>query len=203
MLRSRQAILEDPEMSQDLQERANEQGEAFVKRMLAAPLRTFAGEGDDPANRALLRAEALMHQDDYAAAAREFQKAALYDRANPLPHIGRAHALLAAGSYRSAAESLIHGLEMYPSLIRFRVDLVTLLGGGEIVDIRRSDLMQLLERNEDERLRFLLGYLEIHTGQEARGMENLDKAAEQSPFGSFIQRYPQLLRQQASQGSRE
>ncbi len=191
----REAIVQDPEMAPELQARAAEDSEAFVERMLSAPLRTFAGEGDDPSNTAMLRAEALMHADDYAAAAREYDKAALFDRRNPLPLIGKGHALLAAGDYRSAAGALLRGLELYPNLARFRVDLQTLLGGGEIVDIRRADLAQLLERNEDARLRFLLGYLEYHTGNVERGLENLDKAATQADFGSFIQRYPKLLKQ--------
>jgi hypothetical protein len=67
------------------------------------------------------------------------------------------------------------------------------MGGGEIVDIRRADLMQRLEGRENPELRFLLGYLEYHSGDRVHGLENLKRAAENTRAGPVIGRYPTLL----------
>jgi hypothetical protein len=69
-----------------------------------------------------------------------------------------------------------------------------MLGGGEIVDIRRADIMQRLQRHDDARLRFLLGYIEIHTGSRELGMRNLEQAAELAEIGSILKRLPVLVR---------
>jgi tetratricopeptide (TPR) repeat protein len=190
-----QATRESPRLSPEMQERAALAAEDFLTRVLNAPLQTFVGEGASGVNDELRRAEAEMDSGRYYDAVRCYERARLVDPLNPLPVIGKAHALLAAGEYVSAALNLIRGLERFAELARFRLDLTALLGGGEIVDIRRSDLMRQLGGNEDPQLRFLLGYLEIHTGNRELGMQNLDQAAREAPPGSLIRRYPDLIRQ--------
>jgi hypothetical protein len=68
------------------------------------------------------------------------------------------------------------------------------MGGGEVIDIRRADLMRRLEQREIPELRFLLGYLEYHTGDREHGLANLEQAAREDRAGSIISRYPALLR---------
>jgi hypothetical protein len=43
-------------------------------------------------------------------------------------------------------------------------------------------------------LRFLLGYLEYHTGDRESGLRNLEMAAAEAELGSIIRRYPAILR---------
>ncbi len=176
-----------------LQQFAQLEAEDFVRRVLSQPIRTFAGRAPSAINDELLKAEGLMAVGRYYDAARHYERAAALDPTNPLPWIGRAHALLAAGEYVSAALSLTRGLERFPDLARFRFDLTSLMGGGEIVDIRRSEIMRLLNNREDHRLRFLLGYLEYHAGNRKLGMENLRRAADEAPIGSIIRRYPDMI----------
>ena len=165
----------------------------FVQRLLTEPIRSFAGKAPTAINDLLLKAEGLMAVGRYYDAARNYERAAALDPTNPLPWIGRAHALLAAGEYLSAAVSLTRGLKRFPDLARFRFDLTALMGGAEVVDIRRAEIMRLLKRREDYRLRFLLGYLEYHAGHRELGLENLRKAAEAAPIGSVIRRYPDMI----------
>ncbi|MCP5116383.1 MAG: hypothetical protein GY953_36600, partial [bacterium] len=148
----------------------------------------------------MLKAESLLEIGQFFEASQRFEEARLLHPANPLPWLGKGHALLAAGDYRSAAAALVQALEREPNLTRFQIDLESMLGGGETVDIRRADIMRILERREDPTLRFLLGYLEYHSGSTESGMNNLRKAATQpgkGGFGSVISAYPTLLERAA------
>lgn len=184
----------DPTVSRAQLDVLSQDSDTFKQRMLAAPLRSFAGAGEAPINDALREAERLMGQGRFFDAAARYQQAQSYDPLNPLPLIGRGHALLAAGDYLQASIYIVRGLERFPEMARFSIDLATLLGGGEIVDIRRADLVQQLRLREDSRLRFLLGYLEYHAGMKESGLANLEKAAGGAEPGSIIWRYPTMLR---------
>jgi len=180
----------------ETQDRAALAADAFLERVMRAPMKTFASDTASALNAEMRDAEAALQLGRYYDAVRHFERAAQIDPVNPLPLVGKGQALLAAGEYVSAANSLIRGLERFPELSRFRLDLSALLGGGEIVDIRRADIMNQLARNEDAQLRFLLGYLEIHSNNTELGIRNLDKAAAQVAPGSLIRRYPDMLRRQ-------
>ena len=161
--------------------------------MLQNALQSFAGESTTAVNTELRRAESFMNLGRYYDAADYYRRAHLLDPLNPLPLVGRGHALLAAGDYLSAAVMLTQGLERFPEMARFSLDLKAMMGGGEIVDIRRADIMRQLQQNEDPRLRFLLGYLEFHGGMPERGIENLRKAAGEADPGTLLRRYPDML----------
>ncbi|MEP0845670.1 MAG: hypothetical protein HRF50_02490 [Phycisphaerae bacterium] len=183
---------------QGAQEQIAQESQEFVQRMFAAPIRSFVGSDANALNDELLKAEAFMEIGEYFDAANRYERATRLAPGNPLPVIGRGHAALAAGDYLSAAVHLLRGLEMFPQIAGFRVDLTRLLGGGEIVDIRRSDIMKQLERHEDPRLRFLLGYIEVHSGNTGQGLENLEQAALSGQLGPAVQRYYGILRTQSS-----
>jgi tetratricopeptide (TPR) repeat protein len=185
-----------PDLARDLQQRVQQDAAHFTQQMLTTPLPTFTGAGTSAVNEQMLKAEALLEIGHYYEAADRYDAAHLADALNPLPLIGKAHALLAAGDYRSAVFALVQGLERFPEVARFPLDLTKLMGGGEIVDIRRADLMQRLEQRESPELRFLLGYLEYHTGDREHGLANLEQAAREERSGSIIARYPELLRGQ-------
>ncbi len=168
--------------------------DAFKQRLLAEPVGSFVGKGRSQLNDELLKAEGLMEVGDFYAAADRYNIATRLDPANPLPRLGRAHALLAAGEYNSAASALLEAVELFPEVLRMPVNLERLLGGGEIVDIRRADLQDRLRTRDDARVRFLLGYLELRGGRPERGMQTLQAAADAAPAGSVISRAPQIIR---------
>ncbi|MFO0839346.1 MAG: tetratricopeptide repeat protein [Phycisphaerae bacterium] len=168
---------------------------AALLEVLRNPLHTFVGAGASAINAALAQAEAALHDGDFYGAAARFDRASAMDPTNPLPLIGRAHALLAAGEYFSASVFLERGLERYPEFSRFALDLEALLGGGEAVDIRRADIMKRLEARDDPQLRFLLGYIEIHTGNRTSGLENLGRAAQSAQLSPTLRLYASRLRQ--------
>jgi hypothetical protein len=190
----RDAIKSDPTLAAELHEVARMEADQFVQSVLKARIKTFAGRSPSEFNNEMAKAESLMDSRQYFDAAKRYEQAQRLDPGNPLPHIGQAHALLAAGEYQTAALHLVRGLERFPELARFHVDLTDLMGGGEVVDIRRADILSRLAQREDAELRFLLGYIEYHTGNEDSGMENLNQAAANPAAGSMIGRYPGMLR---------
>lgn len=190
----RKAAQAQPELSPAPEERAAEDAAEFLDHMLHTPLRTLQGQGASVLNEQMLKAESLMAIGHYREAADRYEAARLLAPNNPLPLIGKGHALLAAGSYSRAAGALLEGLERFPEIARFRFDLNALLGGGEQVDIRRADIMRRLRQAQWPELYFLLGYLEYHSGDRERGLANLDKAAELDRMRTMISRYPALLR---------
>ena len=183
-----------PELAPKPEEDAAKNADAFMDSMLNTPLRTLSGHGASALNDQLLKAESLMAIGHYYEAADRYDMAHALDPMNPLPLIGKGHALLAAGEYRSAASALIGGLTSFPEVARFTFDLKSLMGSGEQIDIRRADIRRRLAQQENAELRFLLGYLEYHTGDRERGMANLEQAAQQDRTGSVIARYPAMLR---------
>lgn len=174
-------------------ELATQEAEEFVQRLLSVPLTSFVGEGRTVVNNELLKAESLMEIGHFYEAAQRYEAAAAIEPGNPLPLLGHANALLAAGEYNSAAHALVRSIQRFPDIASFRFDLKALLGSGEIVDIRRADLISRLEDFDDPRLRLLLGYLEFHGGLPDKGRENLAKAAEDAGAGSLIARYVEKL----------
>jgi hypothetical protein len=182
-----------PELAPTPAEQAKSAAE-FTQKMLKTPLRSFTGGGASAVNDQILKAESLMEIGHYYEAADRYAAACTMDPTNPLPLLGRGHALLAAGDYRSAAFSLLRGLERFPEIARFAFDLKALMGGGEQIDIRRADILARLHQRESPELLFLLGYLEYHTGDHERGMADLEKAARLDQKGTIISRYPAMLR---------
>jgi hypothetical protein len=192
-----QAIRSDPALAGMLRELADMRAADFVRAVLESPIQTFHGRGDSGKNNELLKAEALMDIGRYYEAARRYEVAHILDPLDPLPLIGKGNALLAAGEYLSAAVALVQGFERYPELSRFKLDLPALIGGREIIDIRRADLLERLTNQDDPRLRFLLGYLEYYSGDPAlreSGLKHLERAAELDTSGSIISSFPALLR---------
>ncbi len=200
----RRAARERPDLARQVGEQAAYDASQFVDRMLNTPLRSLTGAGSSTLNDQMLKAESSMSIAHYAEAVDRYDTAHMIDPANPLPLIGKGHALLAQGNYNSAALTLLQGIELadrYPGmapLLLKRLDLKSLMGGGEVIDIRRADIMRQLAQHESPELRFLLGYLEYHSGDREHGLENLKRAAANPRAGMMIARYPALLSGEAA-----
>lgn len=185
-------IQADPSLAVEMSELMEMESAQFADAIRSTPIRTFVGRGASGLNESLMLAEALLHSHDFFDSARQYNRARLMDPGNPLPLLGKGHASLGAGDYLTAVHNILLGLRRFPELTGLEVDLTAFLG-GETIDIRRAELMQRLERREDPKLRFLLGYLEYYSGDKKSGLEHLKRAAEQSPGSSFINQFPALL----------
>lgn len=170
------------EASADAPKLHQDQVRAFLER----PIVTFSGKDKTMANDAFKQAEEYLGQGKYFDAVRAYDLARAADPVNPLVWIGRGHALVGAGDYLSAVRSLEEGLRRFPEVGRFQIDLKAFLSHKDILDIRRADLESRLERSENYRFRFLLGYIEYFSGLEKFGLPNLKRAAQAAPITSPI-----------------
>lgn len=166
---------------------------AWAKDLLEDPIATFAGKYQDRFNHHMTEAEAALRSGKYYDAAGHYELAHTIDSRGPLPLLGRGHALLAAGDYVTASWLLQKGIERFPHIAAFRLDLVALVGRRDVFDVRRADLEDRLEHGEDHELRFLLGYLELYSGLPEEGIRNLERAARFAPEGGVISSFPEFL----------
>lgn len=165
----------------------------WASDVIDEPLRTFAGKYKNKLNDYMLAGEEELHRGQYYSAARYFELANSIDPMNPLPLLSRGHALAAAGDYRSAVRYITLGIERFPQIAAFRIDLPALLGRPDVFDIRRADLEDKLAVGENRELRFLLGYLELYSGLPDEGIQNLRIAAKASPPDSIIGMFVDLI----------
>ncbi|MCP4593605.1 MAG: hypothetical protein GY842_22950 [bacterium] len=165
-----------------------------LRQALEQAPQTFAGAVETDLNVRIRAAEALMRAGEFYRATEEYAVASTLARNDPLIRMGLAHAYLAAGDYLSAVHHLTRGLERFPEIGQFRLDLYQFVDDPSVLDIRRADLENKLEQRDDYRLRFLLGYAEYYGGSEEFGMFQLERAAEAAPPGSIIARLPALLK---------
>ncbi|HUW81752.1 MAG TPA: hypothetical protein VMZ31_03005 [Phycisphaerae bacterium] len=169
--------------------------EAVADTMMT-PVTSFAGGKDSVLNKQIRLAEELLAEGKFYLAADRYDVAHTVDPDNPLPLLGKGHALIGAGEYRTAVIALLQGIERFPDIARFQLDLRELLGADQLLDVRRADLENRLKDREDYELRFLLGYIEYYSGMPDFGLEHLAKAAADAPPESVIRRFVQLVREQ-------
>jgi hypothetical protein len=187
-----------PETDSDADALAQDRYRAWAREYLATPVTSLVGQEQTVVNNDLARAEAAMHAGEYYRASTWYDIAGNLAPTNPLPLVGRAHALLAAGEYRTAARLLSRAIDRFPAIAFFRFDLTAFVRDPLVLERRRADLERLLERNDDYQFRFLLGWLEYYSGYDLEGLENLAKAAAAAPADSAIARLPELLKQRTA-----
>ncbi len=174
-------------------EEASRRRTARYDSIIDSPIKTFVTGSQSRVNYHMSLGEAALRNSDFYAAARHFESAMIADRDNPLPLLGRGHALAAAGDYMTAVASITMGIKRFPEIAKFDLDLPALVGQSDIFDQRRADLETLLNAREQYELRFLLGYLETYSGLGADGLNDLQRAAKAAPPDSIIARFPDML----------
>lgn len=160
---------------------------------LEDPVRTFASKNKAQVDEYIEAGEKALKLGQYYNAARWFDMASTIAPTNPLPLLGRGHALMAAGDYMSAFLSIRRGLERFPQIAAFRLDLPSLVGRHDTFDLRRADLESKLEKGEHYELRFLLGYIQLYSDLTEEGLLNLEQAAKGAPPHSIVVIFPDLI----------
>jgi tetratricopeptide (TPR) repeat protein len=117
----------------------------------------------------------------YYRAASAFTLASMYKPEDSLSLAGKGHALFAAGDYVSSALFISRALDLDPGYIRAQVDLPAILGGGDMVETRISDVEQWLSKSGSEQLNFLLAYVCYRTGKLEKAAGAINAAFEKMP----------------------
>ena len=144
--------------------------------LLSAPKTTVAPKMMAQAVKSLKEAK-------YYQAASQFEMAEMAEIAekavgprSPSPSLGRSMALLGAGDYLSSAASLFVAARLLNDQPSVQVNLVGFAREVKNANDRIVELKGRLERDDDYRLRFLLGYAEYAVGLTDLGMGHMDRA---------------------------
>jgi tetratricopeptide (TPR) repeat protein len=121
-------------------------------------------------DRYLKVAESYLRQGQYSRAAESFSLASVYSPNDRRVHIGRCHALFAAGEYVNSAVFLAKAIELDPNQTLARTDLVNETGGPELFLRRITDLEERAKPTGTPDMQLLLAYVYYEMGrpQEAR-----------------------------------
>jgi tetratricopeptide (TPR) repeat protein len=113
----------------------------------------------------LAAAQLYMQQDRYYRAADSFTLASVYIPHDPRAHLGKGHALLAAGEYVSSAVSLARAIELDARYALGKVDLVEIIGGPDAFVQRITNLEERAQGSDASQLQFLLAYVYLQMDQ--------------------------------------
>ncbi len=133
----------------------------------------LTGTGQDPFSRSMRSAQHLMIQSRYLDAFQQYTEALSIKPDDPLPLFGQAHALIAAGELRTAARHLEEGMKKFPKFARLQIEGARLFGGRSILDRRKKQLENLVEKNNDRQVQILLGYVELLSGDRRKGLQRM------------------------------
>jgi tetratricopeptide (TPR) repeat protein len=130
--------------------------------LAASSLKQFA--------RHLQLAERYFQRGAYRHAAEAYALATTYRPNDPRAHLGRSHALLAAGEYAASAASLALAVEIDPQSVVKRCDLIEIIGGPDAFIVRFNDLNETVQAKASPQLQFLLAYIyyQMDRAEEAR-----------------------------------
>lgn len=166
-------------------------------------LRTFVGTKDSVLNQHLANAERALQDSRFYRASACYELAHTVAPDNPLPLLGRATALLAAGDYMTSVSELFRAIHLFESLSLFQIDLPSFVPDLNVLDRRRADLESRLALHDDYRLRFLLGFAEYCSGLTDRGIANMEQAIASAPIFMEVNQRPNVPRDDSARFLKE
>jgi tetratricopeptide (TPR) repeat protein len=115
-------------------------------------------------------AEYYLDCGQYMRAAESFALAATCLPNNARAHLGRSHALLAAGEYAGSALALAEAIELDSQLVLRQWDLVRIVGGPDAFISRFNELEKAAKAGRAPQLQLLLAYIyyQMERPQEAK-----------------------------------
>jgi tetratricopeptide (TPR) repeat protein len=136
--------------------------------------------------RHLQLAERYFQRGAYRHAAEAYALAITYRPNDPRAHLGRSHALLAAGEYAASAASLALAVEIdSPSVVKQR-DLIEIVGGPDAFIVRFNDLNETVQAKASPQLQFLLAYIYYQMDRAEEARTAIEAAQRTSPSSISI-----------------
>jgi tetratricopeptide (TPR) repeat protein len=131
-------------------------------------------------------AERYFQKGAYRHAAETYALAIAYRTHEPRAHLGRSHALLAAGQYDASAASLAKALELDAQYALTKVDMVDLVGGPDAFLARFNELNEAVQSREAPMLQLLLAYICYQMDRPVEARSALEAAQEILPTSVAI-----------------
>ncbi|MBN1818234.1 MAG: hypothetical protein JW828_12815 [Sedimentisphaerales bacterium] len=123
-------------------------------------------------------AQTYLKEGKFYKAADTFTLAIIWRSNDAEAHLQKAISLFAAGSYLSSYYSLIKAMDLSKERVLEKHDLPGLLGGRDIFEDRRIELVTWQEQNKSPELAFLLAYMFYQDGKSDVGGLALQRCKE-------------------------
>lgn len=150
------------------------------------PMTTLSGDGNAPLERAMSDAQGYMKLGQYYNAEAAYDRALVLRQGYPLARVGKAHALLGAGLYVSAARQLRGVFSDHPELIDARYAFPLLPANERVATIQRKLEQQAEQYPRDATAPLLLAYLGHQQADADRTRAMLGTLAERAPRDPLI-----------------
>jgi len=134
----------------------------------------------------MAQAQQFIKAGKYYRAADSFSLAAIYDSKNPRVHLGKAHALLAAGEFMSAAFYLETAFELSPDAAQKKTDLKKFFADEEKFNARIKELDRWKERTGQPMLAFLKAYVFYQQGKFDQAQNEIPKELADTPAAKTL-----------------
>jgi tetratricopeptide (TPR) repeat protein len=138
------------------------------------PAQTVSGQADSASVRAFARhldtAEHQFSCKQYTQAAKSFALASACLPNNARAHLGRSHALFAAGQYAGSVRSLAQAIELDLAYVVRPFDMIRIAGGPDAFVARFNELEKAVQTGKTPQLQLLLAYIyhQMQRPEEAR-----------------------------------
>jgi hypothetical protein len=139
-----------------------------------------------------LRSEQLTLEGDEWLSKKKFYRASdayttsLIFEENALAYAGKCHALFGAGEYMSSSYFLFLAIEMDPGYIDKEIDIVSAMGGRDVLESRLADVDKWAQESNYPDLHFLRAYFYYRIGRIEVAKEAINLAYEQLPDSSVV-----------------
>jgi len=140
---------------------------AFEEREGTIILRRFTGGAKDEFNVTIAEADRRLKVGDYYHAVYQYRLAHVYDRSNPLPHVGMGLAYFAAGEPMSSALKMREAMAAFPPIMETRLDIPSMVD-VKVIDSQLARLERIINgyqfEDPDPLLPFIAAYIHNSLG---------------------------------------
>ncbi len=145
-------------------------------RAILREYKSFAVYSESKFDKYMLAAEEYLKEGRYYLAADVYTLAAIYKPDDPLAYAGKSHALFAAGEYMSSALYLSRAITIFPDYVRFKIDIVGMVGDKDKLESRIAEVREWLKNRDVPELNFLLAYVYYQMGRGDEAKKSIDAA---------------------------
>mgnify|MGYP005852178689 CR=1 FL=1 len=128
----------------------------------------------------------LMQQGQFQRAADAFALASAYRPNDARAHLGKGHALLAAGRYLDSALFIARAVELDLPAVLQRTDLIQIVGGPDPFIRHFNELDRLIGADGGPQLQFLMAYIYYQMDRPAEAKAAIDAAQKQMPTSTPV-----------------
>jgi len=175
------ATIEQPAEQPQLQDNLAGIDVSSRAKTILGPYKSFESYAAAQYDRHIRAGKQYLAQGKFYMASGAYGMATVYNPEQPLPYLGKSHALLGAGEYASSAVFLARALRLSPEYAGKAANIEQIVGGKDTLDKRTADIERWVGRTGSAELHLLLAYIYYHTQRLDRAGRNINAAMQKLP----------------------